>query len=285
MFLNSKTLQCDVSQMWTCDLCSEKPVFFNRKDLVGHCQRCHFGKTPAIPPSTFSKEGQSVQVGQRLRDLEEQRNKFLARFDNIRREYEKLVSNGLVTERTVQIVKKEIANIQTRITMNEQEIQMEKSCLASCLLDSLITTKPPRESGESESNSSRETGEEVLKEIIEQSGTGFSAAKLDRESVKIQAYKHMEKLKTTLHDKEIEIDMLRELSANYKQYGEMYLNKTTVLKQELASTDKAKEVLSIVNADLTQDLKFAITSLKRAQEAIDTECCRAAKRRKRTEAA
>jgi len=119
MFLNSKTLRCDVSDVRTCEVCTEKPIFFSDKDFYGHFQKCHSKK----------RTGQDAVAAQGLQELERSKQRLTKQLENIKMEYRQLYKNGMAKKRTVEIIQKEISSLTMKISRNEEEITRIKSSL------------------------------------------------------------------------------------------------------------------------------------------------------------
>jgi len=119
MFLNSKTLRCDVSQIQTCEVCMEKPIFFTDKDLFRHIQKCHSKK----------RTGQVTVAAQGLQELEKSKERLAKQLENVKIEYRRLYKSGLVKKETVEIVQKEISSLRRKISEHNEEIKKIKLTL------------------------------------------------------------------------------------------------------------------------------------------------------------
>ena len=307
MILNSNAVQkMDVSSMHTCILCSGTTTFFSKESFIAHNREFHrdnkvvFHKIQELESSKKELTGHLNNIKAELRNLYKRNLAKKETVELVQKEIDSLKRKIKDKDRDIKYFKTILQN--ERLTSQpEDPTQLVKSFKQKmdrefyCLLDSITMTpiKPSKSQGNtSESNTSLVSEDVPLKKrvsVLEQKVDQLSTLENEFAKFKEQLLqkgdmpspnkgfnegsdedkKTIDDLKSLLHEKEREVELVKKLSGKYKEFEEMRCKESTILQERLTNTSEVMQDLNDKNKHLVEECSKSLQSLKFAQSVIN----------------
>ena len=307
MILNSNAAQkMDASSMHTCILCSGTATFFSKESFMAHNREFHrdnkvvFHKLQELESSKKELTGQLNNIKAELRNLYKRNLAKKETVELVQKEIDSLKRKIKDKDRDIKYFKTLLQN--ERSTSQPEDPTQLVKCFKQkmdkefyCLLDSITRTPitPSKSQGNtSESNTSLVSEDVPLKKrvsVLEQKVDQLST--LENEFAKFKAQllqkgdipfpnqgfnegsdedkKNIDDLRSLLHEKEQEVELVKKLSGKYKESEKMSCKESTILQERLTNTSEVVQDLNNKNKHLVEELSKSLQSLKFAQGMIN----------------